>query len=93
MIQRIGANMNITSLRFFGWILKKVWRQIYQGIHVGEEGLRMVREAIKKAPVVLIPTHRSYVDFLIVSYIFFEYNLPVPRIAAGEDFLAILIIR
>lgn len=30
-------------------------------------------------PVVLLPTHRSYVDFLIVSYVCFNYGLPLPR--------------
>lgn len=52
-----------------------------------------MREAIKKSPVVLIPTHRSYLDFLILSYVFFAYNLPMPRIAAGEDFLSVFIVR
>ena len=30
-------------------------------------------------PVVLLPTHRSYIDFLIVSYVCFNYGLPLPR--------------
>lgn len=36
---------------------------------------------------------RSYVDFLIISYLFFEYDFPMPRIAAGEDFLSIILVR
>ena len=31
--------------------------------------------------------YRSYVDFIILSYIMFAYNLPLPHIAAGEDFM------
>ena len=38
-------------------------------------------------PVVLLPTHRSYADFLIVSYLTFHYRLPFPTIAAGMDFI------
>jgi len=34
-----------------------------------------------------VPTHRSYIDFLILSVILFYYNLEVPLICAGEDFL------
>jgi glycerol-3-phosphate O-acyltransferase len=30
-----------------------------------------------------MPSHRSYIDFLIMSYILFAYNLPLPHIAAG----------
>lgn len=30
-----------------------------------------------------MPNHRSYVDFLVISYILFTYDIPVPVIAAG----------
>lgn len=36
-----------------------------------------------------MPSHRSYIDFLMMSYILWEYSLPLPHIAAGEDFLGI----
>eukprot|EP01133_Synstelium_polycarpum_P011532 gene11532-13458_t len=93
VIDRMQSNLNVAVVRVLGWFLKKVWRKIYQGIHVDEKGIEAIRAAIQKSPVVLVPTHRSYVDFLILSYIFFEYNLPLPHIAAGEDFLAIIIVR
>ena len=34
-------------------------------------------------PVVLVPSHRSYLDFILVSYVLLEHNLPLPCIAAG----------
>ena len=37
----------------------------------------------KQPPVILVPSHRSYLDFILVSYILFEHNLPLPCIAAG----------
>ena len=33
-----------------------------------------------------MPTHRSYADFILVSYLFFTLDLPLPVIAAGMDF-------
>jgi glycerone phosphate O-acyltransferase len=41
----------------------------------------------------VVTPHRSYIDFLIVSYMCFACNLPLPYIAAGEDFLGILFVR
>ena len=38
----------------------------------------------KGGTVIFVPTHRSYVDFIILSYIFFAYNMPLPYIAAGD---------
>lgn len=33
-------------------------------------------------PIILAPTNRSYIDFLIVSYIFFAYKLKLPYIVS-----------
>lgn len=42
-----------------------------------------LQRAIQEHPVILMPNHRSYIDFLIISYIMFTYDLSVPVIAAG----------
>lgn len=45
--------------------------------------ISQLQQAIQESPVILMPNHRSYVDFLVVSYILFSYDIPVPVIAAG----------
>ena len=46
-----------------------------------------VKEAVRRWPVVLLPSHRSYLDFLLISYVFLHFNLRLPVIAAGQDFM------
>ncbi|CAG2099992.1 unnamed protein product [Medioppia subpectinata] len=43
----------------------------------------------KDCPVLYVPSHRSYADFLIFSFICFTLDIPLPTIAAGIDFLAL----
>ena len=45
--------------------------------------------------VVIVPTHRSYFDFLAVPYLFFarpDLGIDIPHIAATEDFARIPVI-
>lgn len=42
-----------------------------------------LQQAVQENPVILMPNHRSYMDFLAISYILFSYDIPVPVIAAG----------
>ena len=42
-----------------------------------------LQQAIQEHPVVLLPSHRSYIDFLMLSFLLYNYDLPVPVIAAG----------
>ncbi|XP_028254316.1 dihydroxyacetone phosphate acyltransferase-like, partial [Parambassis ranga] len=46
-----------------------------------------LQQAIHEHPVVLLPSHRSYMDFLLMSYILYTYDLALPVIAAGMDFM------
>uniref|UniRef100_K3X176 Phospholipid/glycerol acyltransferase domain-containing protein n=1 Tax=Globisporangium ultimum (strain ATCC 200006 / CBS 805.95 / DAOM BR144) TaxID=431595 RepID=K3X176_GLOUD len=89
ILEKMVSRIDYRSVRKFGWILRKMLRNMYDKIHVDEGGITQIREILsqKKGSVVLVPTHRSYIDFLLMSYLFFAYNIPVPYIAAGEDFL------
>lgn len=90
ILEKMVTRIDYRSVRKFGWLLRKVLRNMYDKIHVDESGLTQIRNILSdpsKGSVVLVPTHRSYIDFLLMSYLFFAYNIPVPYIAAGEDFL------
>uniref|UniRef100_A0A3P8SS42 Glyceronephosphate O-acyltransferase n=1 Tax=Amphiprion percula TaxID=161767 RepID=A0A3P8SS42_AMPPE len=50
--------------------------------------INQLQQAIHEHPVVLLPSHRSYMDFLLMSYILYTYDLALPVIAAGMDFMA-----
>lgn len=43
-----------------------------------------MRTAITTQPVIILPSHRSYLDFLLVSYFMLELGIQLPAIAAGE---------
>ncbi|GMF60546.1 unnamed protein product [Phytophthora fragariaefolia] len=89
MLSTMAAQLDYKSVRKLGWLLRKVCRNMYDQIHVDEAGLTRIRDLLadRRGSVVLVPTHRSYADFLLMSYVFFAYNIPVPYVAAGEDFL------
>lgn len=38
---------------------------------------------MSEVPVLFLPTHRSYADFLLISYICYTLAIPLPVIAAG----------
>ena len=39
--------------------------------------------------IIYLPTHRSYMDFIILTYLCYEYDIPLPCIAAAQDFLGL----
>nr|XP_055042888.1 dihydroxyacetone phosphate acyltransferase-like [Misgurnus anguillicaudatus] len=83
ILDKMAQNLQMGSIRLLGFIMNKVFKSVFRSIHVNEEGLTRLQQVIQEYPVILLPNHRSYMDFLVISYIMFTYDLSVPVIAAG----------
>ncbi|XP_058165527.1 dihydroxyacetone phosphate acyltransferase isoform X2 [Dasypus novemcinctus] len=92
ILDEMSHKLRLGAIRFFAFSLSKVFKQIFSKVCVNEEGLQKLQRAIQEHPVVLLPSHRSYIDFLMLSFLLFNYDLPVPVIAAGMDFLGMKMV-
>uniref|UniRef100_A0A674EFX5 Glyceronephosphate O-acyltransferase n=1 Tax=Salmo trutta TaxID=8032 RepID=A0A674EFX5_SALTR len=90
ILEEMAHRLQISTVRFFAFALSKAFKTLFQHVCVNEEGIQRVTPhqiAIQEHPVVLLPSHRSYMDFLLMSYILYTYDLALPVIAAGMDFM------
>ncbi|XP_018415474.1 PREDICTED: dihydroxyacetone phosphate acyltransferase-like [Nanorana parkeri] len=92
ILDEMGQNLNIAAIRMFALTLSKIFKALFQKVCVNEEGMQRLAQAIHEHPVVLLPSHRSYIDFLMMSYILYTYDLALPVIAAGMDFMNMKIV-
>jgi len=81
----IAAGYNDTYVGFMERILTWLWNNIYDGVIVEKEGLSRMKEVSRKIPFVVIPCHRSHIDYLLIHYIFYHNNIQLPFIAAGVN--------
>ena len=84
-IQEIAANYNLRVINFLNWLLTWVFRNIFEGVSVSQEEINMLRDTYTKAPLILIPCHKSHLDYLLLPYVMFRNNMPCPHIAAGKN--------
>lgn len=92
ILEEMSHKLRIGAIRFFAFVLSKVFKQIFSKVCVNEEGIQKLQRAIQEHPVILLPSHRSYIDFLMLSFVLYNYDLPVPVIAAGMDFLGMRVV-
>jgi glycerol-3-phosphate O-acyltransferase len=83
MFREIAANMNSTFLAALGLVASAVIRRLFHRVEA--RGLDKVAEWAKRQPVVLVPSHRSYFDFVLLSWLFYQNHLMPPHIAAREN--------
>ncbi|XP_037101053.1 dihydroxyacetone phosphate acyltransferase-like isoform X2 [Syngnathus acus] len=83
ILEEMSQKLQLGFVRLMGFMLSKVLKRIYSAILVNTRALGTLRQLMEDAPVVLLPSHRSYTDFLVISYIMFTYDVPLPVIASG----------
>jgi len=90
ILTRIEGRCRMSAVRLLGWMLSKLWQLTFTKVEVDTVGVTRIRRDLELAAregkaVMLLPTHRSHVDYLLMSYVCFGFNLPVPHIAAGDN--------
>ncbi|KAB0343286.1 hypothetical protein FD754_020212, partial [Muntiacus muntjak] len=77
IVDEMSHKLRLGAIRFFAFALSKIFKQI----------LSKVRRVIQEHPVVQLPSHRSYINFLMLSFLLYNYDLPVPVIMSGAFFM------
>ena len=81
----IASDDSETFIELWEKLLSWLWNNIYDGIVLDQEGIVKIRNLSKKMPFVIIPCHRSHIDYLLLSYVFYKNNIQMPFVAAGTN--------
>ncbi|MBT9557438.1 MAG: 1-acyl-sn-glycerol-3-phosphate acyltransferase, partial [Myxococcales bacterium] len=82
-LAEIAADMRPGWVEFMCYLLNFVFGRIYGGLEVDD--LHAVRETAKRMPLIVLPSHKSHLDYLLISYLFYIYGILPPHIAAGAN--------
>ncbi|MDJ0988992.1 MAG: 1-acyl-sn-glycerol-3-phosphate acyltransferase [Desulfobacterales bacterium] len=58
---------------------------MFDGLSFNSDGFNAVRRASREGPLILIPCHKSHIDYLVLSYLMGRNNMPCPHIFAGNN--------
>lgn len=73
-------------LKITTWIVYKVFPYFIQSTVVLPSQIEMLKKASETGlPLILLPLHRSHLDYVILSFILVTNNIKNPLIAAGEN--------
>ncbi|KAI8824355.1 acyltransferase-domain-containing protein [Fimicolochytrium jonesii] len=87
----VASMSSIRTIRFVAFFINSMLVRMYQqGIHIREnefvELQKVARYAEKnRISLIFLPSHKSHVDYLVLSYIFYRLGIALPHIAAGDN--------
>ncbi|MGO9604503.1 MAG: 1-acyl-sn-glycerol-3-phosphate acyltransferase [Candidatus Binataceae bacterium] len=83
-------------IRLFGYVVAKVLRRTADDVTFDQASFQSALDHIPDGTLVIVaPSHRSYIDFLLCSFLFFarpDLGIAMPHIAAAEEFSKIPVL-
>ncbi|KAL1461455.1 hypothetical protein WDU94_013353 [Cyamophila willieti] len=86
ILNEVGYSRCLPVVRWLGLLLIKILKRTLNSLYVNEEKLHQLRKQWGASPVLFLPSHRSYGDFILMALLCFNYNIEIPCVAAGMDF-------
>ena len=77
----IAADYSHPEVRSASFLLTSVWNRIYRGVLVHH--LDALKAAAPGHEIVYVPSHRSHMDYLLLSYLLYNKGIVPPHIVAG----------
>ncbi|ESP00725.1 hypothetical protein LOTGIDRAFT_112564 [Lottia gigantea] len=83
---KMKASTGAWILRLTFWFLHSVLSLFLKKLIVHRGQILMLQEAAsKKIPVIYLPLHRSHLDYILISFLVYNYNVRIPYVAAGDN--------
>ncbi len=79
----IAADYSHPIIRILHIFLTWLWTRLYDGVEVHH--FDDVRKAAHENEIIYVPSHRSHIDYLLLSYVIYNRGLVCPHIAAGAN--------
>ena len=82
-VESIVSNMTYSTMMVLERLLGWFWNRIYDGVELkGSERLQAIPDGHQ---LIYLPSHRSHVDYLLLSYLLFHQGRMIPHIVAGDN--------
>jgi glycerol-3-phosphate O-acyltransferase len=84
-LMEIAAKYSPGLIETLSHVLNWVINQMFDGFSYNQDGFNRMKAVSRRGPLILIPCHKSHIDYLMISFIMYRNNMPCPLIAAGKN--------
>ncbi|KAL5022193.1 hypothetical protein ScPMuIL_001348 [Solemya velum] len=86
LLTKMKANISARLIRFTGWFLFKFLGRVLNSVQVHQGQIEMIQSAVERGlPVIYLPSHKSHLDYILVTWILWISDIKAPYVAAGEN--------
>ena len=85
MLREMEGALDVSALAALDRVMAQMISRMFSALEVDEAGIERLHELAKEGTLVLLPSHKSHMDYLALAWVLYRRKLPMPLIAAGEN--------
>jgi glycerol-3-phosphate O-acyltransferase len=85
MLREMESALDLNTIAAMARAFERVTSHMYEALEVDQEGLAQLRELSKRGTLVMLPSHKSHIDYMLLAYVCYRNSFPVPLVAAGDN--------
>lgn len=85
-LKTMAASISNRLVKVTAWCLLKILSVILRGVFVNKKQLAVIKKASEQGiPMIYLPLHLSHLDYILVTFILWSYDIKAPYVAAGNN--------
>ena len=85
IMRGMEAALDMTAIAALDQVVAQMAARMFSAVEVDLAGIERLRELAKEGTLVLLPSHKSHMDYVVFAWILYRNKLPMPVIAAGDN--------
>jgi glycerol-3-phosphate O-acyltransferase len=85
MLREMEGSLDMNALAALDRVMEQAISRMFSALEVDEAGIERLHELAKEGTLVLLPSHKSHMDYLALAWVLYRRKLPMPLIAAGDN--------
>ncbi|WP_394822338.1 1-acyl-sn-glycerol-3-phosphate acyltransferase [Pendulispora albinea] len=85
LLREMEADLDMGTIAALDVTVEQLVLRMFGGLEVDQPGIERLRKAMRDGTVVLLPSHKSHIDYIVLAYVLYSHHLQLPIIAAGEN--------
>jgi glycerol-3-phosphate O-acyltransferase len=85
MLREMEAALDMNEIAALDQLVAQAAARMFSAVEVDEPGIERLREHAKEGTLVLLPSHKSHMDYIVLAWILYRRKMPMPLVAAGDN--------
>ncbi len=85
MLRDLEASLDMNAIAALDRLVAAAAARMFSAVEVDEPGIERLRERAREGTLVLLPSHKSHMDYVVLAWILYRRKVPLPLVAAGDN--------